>query len=209
MNPIDLNLEPPTSHEINAVVADLKRQRRRLIIRSCISDAIHLVLLTALYFGGVLSGRSLVVLITLSLVITMTLATSTRENLQFTDLLAIISVIVTTALAVALILGVAMSTPWPESLMAGLLSGSIATLGTILGRTLKKILSALDQYRTIDPDDPATEDLAQLCRRHPRLQEYREQAARNLRPLLTYGELAAMRKWHQDHSESKIHHRPA
>lgn len=197
----DLTLDPPTSRELDSALAELKKQRRKLIIRSCISDGIHIVLLLLLYFGNFLSGRSIMVLIALSLVIAIILATATRESLFFSDLIAIAVTIITTAAAATLLLAIAMHQPWGGSIVAGLLAATIVTSGTILGRRLKKIMFAIEQLTLIPADDPVLEELGVFCQRYPDLRHYREQASRNLRPHLTYGELFAMRDWHQQHSE--------
>ncbi len=201
MYSFDLTLDPPTSKELDSVLVELKKQRSTLMIRSCISDGIHLVLLLLLYFSNVLSGSAIMVLIALSLVVAIVLATSTREALLFSDLIAIAVTIVTTAFSAALVLAIAMHQPWGASWVAGVLAGTIVTSGTILGRALKKIMFAIEQLKPIPVDDPVCEELSIFCQRYPDLRHYREQASRNLRPHLTYGELFAMRDWHQQHSD--------
>lgn len=193
----DLAQEPPTSNDLTTAMVDLKQRRSKLMIRSCISDGIHLVLLLLLYFGGFLSGRSVMVLIALSLVVAIVLATSTRESLFFSDLIAIAITIVSTAAATILLLAIGMAQPWGASIFAGLVAGTIVTSGTVLGRALKKIMFDIEQLKPIPADDPIYEELNLFCQRHPELRHYREQASRNLRPHLTYGELFAMREWHQ------------
>ena len=171
------------------------------MIRSCISDGIHILLLLLLYFGNFLSGPAILVLIALSLVIAIILATSTRELLFFSDLIAIAITIITTAAAATLLLAISMNQPWGASIVAGLLAGTIVTSGTILGRALKKIMFAIEQLKSIPDDDPVIDEVNIFCQRYPDLRHYREQASRNLRPHLTYGELFAMRDWHQQHRE--------
>jgi hypothetical protein len=197
----DLTLDPPTSTELGSSLTVLKQERRKLMVRSCISDGIHILLLLLFYFGNFLSGPAIMVLIALSLVIAIVLATSTRESLLFSDLIAIAISIVTTAAAATLLLAISMNQPWGASIIAGLLAGSIVTSGTILGRALKKIMFSIEQLRQIPDDDPVIDELNIFCQRYPELRHYREQAARNLRPHLTYGELFAMRDWHQQHRE--------
>lgn len=199
--PFDLTLDPPTSRELDIAKAELKTQRSTLMIRSCISDGIHLVLLMLLYFGNFLSGPAVLVLIALSLVIAIVLATATRESLLFSDLIAIAITILSTATAITLLLTITMNQPWGTSLFAGLLAATIVTSGTILGRSLKKIMFAIEQLKSIPADDPVFEELGFFCQRYPALRHYREQASRNLRPHLTYGELFAMRDWHQQQME--------
>lgn len=199
--PFDLTLDPPTSKELHIAMAELKRQRSKLMIRSCISDGIHLALLLLLYFSNALSGSAIMVLIALSLVVAIVLATSTREALLFSDLIAIAATIVATASSAVFVLAIAMHQSWGASLVAGMLAGTIVTSGTILGRALKKIMFAIEQLKPIPADDPVFEELSIFCQRYPDLRHYREQASRNLRPHLTYGELFAMRDWHQQHSD--------
>ncbi|GEM_PF-1003501 len=201
MYSFDLTLEPPTSRELNSVLNDLKKQRSKLMVRSCVSDGIHILLLLLLYFGHFLSGPAILVLVVLSLIIAIVLATSTRESLLFSDLIAIAITIVTTATAVTLLLAISMNQPFGASIFAGLLAASIVTSGTILGRALKKIMFALEQLKSIPDDDPVIDELKIFCQRYQALNDYREQALRNLRPHLTYGELFAMRDWHQQHRE--------
>lgn len=199
--PFDLTLDPPTSRELDIIMAELKKQRSKLLIRSSIADGIHLVLLLLLYFGNFLSGPAVLVLIALSLVVAIVLATSTRESLLFSDLVAIAVTIASTTAATTLLLVIAMSQPWGTSIVAGLLAASICISGTILGRALKKIMFTIEQLQPIPADDPLLEELGFFCQRYPALRHYREQSSRNLRPHLTYGELFAMRNWHQRHTE--------
>jgi hypothetical protein len=201
MYSFDLTLDPPTSKELDSAMSVLKQQRSKLMIRSCISDGIHILLLLLLYFGNFLSGPAILVLIALSLVIAIILATSTRELLFFSDLIAIAITIITTAAAATLLLAISMNQPWGASIVAGLLAGTIVTSGTILGRALKKIMFAIEQLKSIPDDDPVIDEVNIFCQRYPDLRHYREQASRNLRPHLTYGELFAMRDWHQQHRE--------
>jgi len=203
MYSFDLTLEPPTSKELDSALGELKKQRSKLMVRSCISDGIHILLLLLLYFGNFLSGPAILVLISLSLVIAIVLATSTRESLLFSDLIAIAMTIVTTATTAALLLAISMKQPLSASIIAGLLAGSIVTSGTILGRALKKIMFAIEQLKSIPDDDPVMEELNIFCQRYPALRHYREQASCNLRPHLTYGELFAMRDWHQQQREQQ------
>ena len=193
----DLYSEPPTTHDLNAAASHIRSQRRRLIKVSCVSDAIHILLLAGLYFAGILSGAAITVTVVLGLVVAVVLAAATRDHLLFSDILAIAAVIVGCVAAVITLLAVGMSQGWGTSILAGGIAGSIVLTGTLIGRRIKTVLLSLELLETIPYDDPATEELAWLCRQHPLLRDYREQAARNLRPHLTYGELAAMRHWHQ------------
>lgn len=201
MYSFDLTLDPPTSKELGYVMSELKQHRRRLMVRSCVSDGIHILLLLLLYFGNFLSGPAILVLIALNLVIAIILATSTRESLCFSDLVAIAVTIITTAAATTLLLAISMDQSWGASIIAGLLAATIVTSGTILGRELKKIMFAIEQLKSIPDDDPVIDEVKIFCQRYPELHHYREQASRNLRPHLTYGELFAMRDWHQQQSE--------
>lgn len=204
----DLRTEPPTTQELTSILAELKELRRKLVVRSCISDGVHALILLLLYIGDFLSGRSILVLVALSLVVAILLATATRDRLIFSDLLAIAATTVTTATAIVLILGVGMSQPWPASFVAGLIAGSVVISGTVLGRSLKSVIFAIEQIKPVAVDDPAYQELGLLCQRYPELRHYREQAAGNLRPQLTYGELAAMHEWHQNHRERNISNNP-
>lgn len=203
MDHFDLTHEPPSSKEVAAAMSDLKQQRRQLMIRSGSFDAVHLLVLLLLYFGGFLSGRAILVLVALSLVVTIVLATATRDSLLFSDLVAITISISATSVATVLLLAIAMSQPWGGSIFAGVLAGSIVTSGTILGRALKRVMLNIEQLKPISLDDPLFEELNWLCQRYPELRDYREEASHNLRPYLSYGEFFAMREWHQQQLKFK------
>lgn len=207
MHHFDLTHEPPTSQELVAALTNLKNRRGKLMIRSCISDGIHLLLLLLLYFGNILSGRSVLVLIALSVVVAIVLATATRDSLLFSDLIAIAVSIIAVVAASTLLLTISMSQSWGAGIVAGVIAGTIVTSGTILGRALKKVMFAIEQLNPIPTDDPILAEVSALCQRYPELRNYREQAKQNLRPHLTYGELFAMREWHlrhiNRHSEQK------
>jgi len=52
--------------------------------------------------------------------------------------------------------------------------------------------------KPIIDDEISWQKVMTLCRKFPELDEYRQSAAQNLRPHLTYGELEAMEKWGQE-----------
>ncbi|MFK5926212.1 MAG: hypothetical protein QM483_06255, partial [Desulfuromusa sp.] len=60
------------------------------------------------------------------------------------------------------------------------------------------VLAAIEAMKPIIDDDIGRQEVMSLCHEFPELDHYREQAAQYLRPHLTYGELAAMRKWAEE-----------
>lgn len=201
MYQFNLNNEPPTARELVAVESELKQLRRNLVKKSCISDGTHALMLMVLYFGNFISGAAITVTVALSLVVALILATATREALYLSDLIAIGATAIGVITAVSAILGVGMAQPWDASCVAGLTAGSIVISGTWLGRALKAVMYSLEKLKPISVDDQAYEVLTLLCRKYPSLNQYRNQAAQNLRPHLTYGELEAMQHWHEQHGQ--------
>ncbi len=199
MYSFDLQNEPPTTRELETIADELKSRRRQLVKKSCIADGIHGLILLILYFGDFLSGGALVVTLILSLIVAVVLATATREKLYLSDLLAIAVTSVGTVGGVVAILTVGMSQPLGAATVAGLTAGSIVVSGTRLGRELKKVMVAIEELKPVLADDEACQAVQLLCQCYPELQQYRQQAAQNLRPHLTYGELAAMQRWHDRH----------
>ncbi len=92
-------------------------------------------------------------------------------------------------------LHITMETSILGSIVAAVIGLSIVIVGATLGRNVKVVTKALENMKTFQDDEDAQHELIRLCHEHPELEEYRELAAQNLRPHLTYGELSAMRQW--------------
>ncbi len=191
----DLSNDPPTAVEIKAALETLKSQRRTQIKHSCISDVLHAFIFIGLYFNHSLSGYAILVAVSLSTIFAVILATATRQTLQLSDRLAIALIVLGSTIATIIILLVAMKQPLPGSLVAGITGGSIVLVGATLGRKIKNVMVAIEHMKPITEDDSARQELMVLCREFPEFNQYRELAAQNLRPNLTYGELNAMKKW--------------
>lgn len=191
----DLKRDPPTSRELDQLLQQLKARRRKQIKYSCISDVLHAFVFIALYFGGILSGYAILAGVGLATLCALILATVTRPRLVFTDRLAIAGIALGGGAASFILLYQTFEETLSGSLIAGLLSGSIIIVGATLGRQIKDVMVGIEQMKSIADDPQAVQEMNQLCRRYPELANYREEATRNLRPNLTYGELAAMREW--------------
>ena len=191
----DLTQEPLTDRELEAELQTLKESRKVQIKYSCISDVLHAFVFIGLYYSHFLSGYAILVAVALSTVVALVLATTSRDNLKLSDQIAIGVLSLGTAIATILILSMAMKQALAGSLVAGLTTGSIVIVGATLGRQIKKVLATIEAMKPIIDDDIARHEIMTLCRDFPELDDYRESAAQYLRPHLTYGELAEMRKW--------------
>lgn len=191
----DLSEEPLSSRELQAELTSLKGLRKDQIKHSCISDVLHAFVFIGLYFSHFLSGYSVLIAVAISTVFALVMAMITRERLRLTDKMAIAFIALGTIAATTLILIITMKEEFIGSLVAGLTSGSIVIVGATLGRRIKQVMVTLDEMKPVIDDDQSLQEMASLCRKHPQLDRYRELATQNLRPHLTYGELAAMREW--------------
>jgi len=194
----DLSQEPLSSRELQAELTTLKNLRKDQIKQSCISDVLHAFVFIGLYFSHFLSGYSVLIAVAISTVFALVMAMISRERLLLTDKLAIAFIALGTAAATTLILTIIMKEEIIGSLVAGLTTGSIVIVGATLGRRIKQVMITLDEMKPIIDDEQSLQEITKFCRQHPQLDTYRELAAQNLRPHLTYGELAAMRKWDED-----------
>jgi hypothetical protein len=200
----DLTKEPLTNLELKAELQTLKDLRKVQIKYSCISDVLHAFVFIGLYFNHFLSGYAILVAIALSTVVAISLATASRENLKLSDQIAMGVLALGTSIATITILTVAMKEPFTGSLVAGLVTGSIVIVGATLGRKIKKVMSAIEEMKPIIDDQVSRQEIMNLCQKFPKLDEYRESATQNLRPYLTYGELAVMRKWAEKNSKTRL-----
>ena len=191
----DLNREPLTSVELKEEQNKVKGMRKELIKYSCISDVFHAFLFIALYFSQMLSGYAIMAAVGLSTVCAIILATATKSRLNRSEIFSATIIAAATAVAVIFILNLTMHQPLSGSIFAGLLAGSIVVVGATLGRKIKQIMTLAEELKPVIEDLQAQNEIANLCRKHPFLNNYREQAASYLRPQLTYGELKAMRHW--------------
>lgn len=194
----DLTKEPLSSPELEVVICALKRTRSQQIKYSCISDVLHAFIYIGLYFSGLLGGYAILVAVAISTAAAIAMALI-KSQLSIGNKVRIYAVAIFAAAAVFFILSIELAAPLPGTLIAAALAVSIVLVGSTLGRNVKGVMSAIENMKTIRDDEVAEAEIARLCRLYPELQNYRETAARNLRPHLTYGELEAMRRWHNRH----------
>ena len=192
---IDLSQEPLTFQELHTELELLKKLRKAQIKYSCISDVAHAFVFISLYFSHFLRGYSVLIAVAMSTVVAVIMATMIRQSLRLTDWIIISAFSLGTACATTLVLFSMMQEELGGSLVAGIAAGSIVIVGATLGRKIKQVMLTIDGLKPITEDEQARNELASLCRQYPELEEYRQQAALNLRPNLTYLELQAMRNW--------------
>lgn len=191
----DLEQSPPTRQEILAEQQRLKEQRKQLLKSGLISDGLHALILFSLYFADLLSGTAFIIAVLVGTVIAITLATGTRSRLVGSDRLALSLVVVSAALAVVGLTVSYFKEPVADGIVAGLATASIILTGSLLGRKIMQVLASLEALETIDAEHPAHQQLMELCRTYPELEDYRQQARDILRPFLTFGELKSMQEW--------------
>lgn len=190
----DIKQSPPTRQELDAEKQRLILFKKQLIRQSFFSDGIHGGVLLLLYLSDLLTGYGLMAVIGLGTVIAVVLATSLKK-LKAADLMTVAFVAVATGFAVG---GTVYGFPDETvigSVLAGLITGSIIMFSTLIGRWLLRVFSGLDQLQMLVDHEGAEQEMLQLCREHPLLEEYRQQALQILRPNLTVGELQSMRDW--------------
>ncbi len=193
----DLSQEPLTGRELRSELDRLKALRKEQIKLSCISDVLHAFVFITLYFGHFLSGTAALVAVGIGTGFAIFMALSTRHRSRSLDRLAIGAVALLTAGLTVMVLFRYLQQQVPGSLIAGCAAASSVIAGATLGRKVKQVMLALEEMKPIVDDETAQQELAWLCRTHPELEDYRDRATINLRPHLCYGELAAMRRWHQ------------
>ena len=194
----DLTLDPPTRQEIQAEQDRFKKQRKQALRSGLISDGLHALVLFSLYFAGLFSGTAFLIAVLLGTSIAIILATGTRKKLAGSDHIALLVIVLCSCFTVGYIMVWYFKEPVSGGVIAGLATGSIITTGSLLGRKIMQVLSALELLELIDDDHPALHELLTLCRDNPELEEYRQHARDILRPFLTFGELKAMQKWVAD-----------
>ena len=199
---IDLSQEPLTYQELHSELELLKKLRKAQIKYSCISDVAHAFVFIALYFSHFLRGYSVLIAVAMSTVVAVIMATVIRQSLRLTDWIIISAFSLGTACTTAFVLFSIMREELGGSLVAGIAAGSIVIVGATLGRKIKQVMVTIEDLKPITEDEQARQELTSLCREHPELEEYRHQAAINLRPNLTYLELHAMRDWVANHNTS-------
>ena len=190
----DIDAEPLTTGELNAERDHLKHIRKTQIKQSCISDVLHAILFIALYFYQILSGYAVLAAVGISTVLAILLATLLRNPLSLRDYLVIAALALGGSTATLLVLWQVMEQQLPGSLVAAGATASIVIVGATLGRNIKQVMLAIEDLKPISNDEAAVNELRALCGQYPELEAYRAAAVQNLRPHLTYGELAAMRK---------------
>jgi hypothetical protein len=196
-----IDTDPLTTGELNAELDKLKQIRKTQIKQSCISDVLHAFVFIALYFYQMLSGYAVLAAVGISTVPAILLATLLRNPLSLKDFFVITMMALGGSSATLLVLWQVMLQPLPGSLIAACATASIVVVGATLGRNIKQVMSAIEELKPISNDEAAVNELRALCGQYPELEQYRSAAAQNLRPHLTYGELAAMRQWQQRQQE--------
>lgn len=191
----DLDDAPPTRQEIQAEQERLLALRKQSFRSGLISDGLHGLVLFALYFADILPGVGFLAAVLLGTIISIILATGTSKRLASTDKLSLVLIIFGAAAAVGFVTVGYFGKELLGGILAGLATGSIIATGSILGRKIMQVLTALEALELIDEEHPAHRELSKLCRTYPKLDDYRQQARDILRPFLTFGELKAMQKW--------------
>jgi prepilin signal peptidase PulO-like enzyme (type II secretory pathway) len=188
----DIYQPPPTRQEIDAEKVRLAEFKKQLIRQSIISDGLHGGALLLLYYFDMLSGYGLLAVISLGTVIAVVLAT-TLKKLRAADLMTVAFVAVAAAFAAG---GTVYGLPGDSiagSVLAGVITGSIVMFSTLIGRWMLRVFNGLEQLKSLAEYAASEQEMLQLCREHPHLEDYRQQALEILRPNLTFGELQSMR----------------
>lgn len=197
----DLTKEPLTTSELEALISSFKKTRTQQIKHSCISDVLHAFFFIGLYYGGVLGGYPILVAVAISTVVAIGMA-MLKNRPSIADKVKISAVAVAAAAAVFSVLHIKMAAELVGSLLAAIPAVSIVLVGSTLGRNVKAVMTAIEDLKTIRDDEISEAEIKSLCRIYPELEAYRESATLNLRPHLTYGELNAMRRWHDKHRDT-------
>jgi hypothetical protein len=187
--------EPPTTGDIQQEKVQLLAQRKKLLIHSAISDAVHICIFALLYLFALVSGRGLLGVLIFSSVIALMLATRVKAPIVRSDLVQVALATCAVMAVAALFLFQGLGQALPGSLVATLASGSIVVLGSLLGSRAKGVFRSIENLEPLIDDARAQQELQLLCNRFTAVGDYRQQARDNLRPNLSYGELAAMKRW--------------
>lgn len=197
----NLTQEPLSAPELKAEISVLKETRKKQIKQSCISDVLHAFVFIGLYFSGQIGGYAILVAVAISTVAAISVAMYKSQKSAISHSKAML-IAVSVALLIFCTLNIKMLTAIPGSSIAALLGFSIVIVGSTLGRKVKAVLTTLEEMKTFQDDPVAQHELSSLCHQYPQLEDYRELAAQNLRPHLTYGELAAMKHWSEQQKTS-------
>jgi len=202
MYQFDISKEPLSNPELKAEISYLKEIRKQQIKQSCISDVVHAFCFIALFFSHQIDGYAIMVAVGISTVtaITMAMLKSQRNTAGHVKTTV---VAIGAGILIFCTLHITMETSILGSIVAAVIGLSIVIVGATLGRNVKVVTKALENMKTFQDDEDAQHELIRLCHEHPELEEYRELAAQNLRPHLTYGELSAMRRWSKNKSSDQ------
>lgn len=194
----DLSKEPLTTTELENLIGSFKKTRTQQIKYSCISDVLHAFFFIGLYYGGALGGYPILVAVAISTVVAICMAMlKNRDSVANKVLISAVAIVA--AAAVFSVLHIKMAAGLVGSILAAVPAVSIVVVGSTLGRNVKAVMTAIEDLKTIRDDEVSEAEIKSLCRIYPELEAYRESASLNLRPHLTYGELNAMRRWHDKH----------
>ena len=198
----DILLPPPTRQELEAEKSRLNSLKKQQIKASIISDSCHALCFLALYVTDTLSAAGLFLAIILATFVAFALATASKKQYSATGFAAIALAALTTASVVTAVSIWVLYESILGGTLSGLASGSIVTAGAIIGRRFFHVFLGLESLKNVAEDESAQYKLQSLCRIHPELADYRQQALEVLRPNLTFGELQAMRDWVADKVQS-------
>ncbi len=191
----DISQPPPTRQELDAEKFQLTVLKKQQIKASIISDGCHGISLLILYLSDLLSGYGLLVAVISATTVAVALASSSRKQLDSSDVAVVALASLATVVSVAAISVWILQDMLIGGALAGLLSGSIVTAGAVIGRKFFHVFIGLEQLKNVAEDELASRELQTLCQNHPELNDYRQQALDILRPNLNFGELQAMRDW--------------
>lgn len=204
MHFFNLDHGPPTRQDIKGEQERLKALKKQSLRSGLISDGLHALILFSLYFTDVISGTGLIIAVLVGTVIAIVLATGTRTTLAPTDRLSLMAIMFCAGAAVGAITVLYFSESMLGGIVASAAAASIIATGSLLGRKIMQVLTALELLEAIDEEHPAYQELQNLCREYPELDGYRQQARDILRPFLTFGELKAMQRWEKKSQVSGV-----
>ena len=191
----DITQHPPTRQELEADKQELSTEKKQQIRRSVVSDSVHGAALFGLYWADQLSGYGLQAVIGLGTVLAVIMATTLKKRLHKSDIFTVVFISVAAACAVGGTVHGLPRVTVTGSVSAGLITGSIILFSTLIGRNLLLAYHRIEQLKNLTEYEDAEEEMLQLCRENPQLEDYRQLALQILRPNLTLGELQAMRDW--------------
>lgn len=191
----DKTTEPPTTGEIQQEKARLLALRKKLLIHCATSDIAHVGAFALIYFFNLVSGRSLIGVLIFSSMIALMLAARIKTPIERSDRVQVTFATCAVMATSYLFLTLGFKEALVGSGLATLGCGSIVAIGSILGHRAKAVFRSIEDLNPLIDDARAKLELQLLSRSFSEVSDYRQSASNNLRPNLTYGELAAMKHW--------------